>query len=119
MDELIWNIVVLGVSSFLMGNIGWKYGFNVRYSAAKALLRAVAWSCLVCWSLTIVVAGHGGGALPLPSIFSVMGKLLIPPENYVATIPHFLLSPLIPILCFIFAAHCTSKHKSAEAKLEA
>ncbi len=97
-------LVLLGVPCVVLFLRGAKYGASPQRSVSGALRSAIAWSAISCWSLVVLVSGHGGAAvIPLPSWCAFAWAALEGfPAHFVA-FPHFAITPAIPIGIFLLA----------------
>ena len=95
-----------------MAGLGIRYGCSEQYSLGASVGRAIAWSFVGSWSLVFLGAGHGAGALPLPSFFAVLAKFGAP-NYFLLSLPHIAFSPLVPIVSFLYFAFYTAKGRSS------
>ena len=103
MAILIAYLVLLGIPCLVMSYIGFLYGRKTKFLLRATLIRAFAWSCIVCWSLTIFGGGHGGSLVPLPSVLALLASLAFAGGLENPIYPWT--TPLIPILCFLYFAY--------------
>jgi hypothetical protein len=101
----VLTLIFLAVSLAIMLPLGARYGRKASYSLGGSVGRAILWSLIGSWSLVFGGGGHGAGALPLPSFLALVFALS-KSGLFLFSFPHVAISPLVPILGFVFiAAH--------------
>lgn len=96
------SIVVPGAFMYWRGK---KYAAKESTTTHGAILRAIGWSFLFCWSV-LFVRGQGFAIIPLPSLGAVIVWLYTINESInvrTQLIPYPLLSPAIPVAIYLLA----------------
>ena len=108
-----YNALSLIPASALMYWRGRKYGRKESPTFLGAILRAICWSFLFCWTV-LFVHGQGVGVIPLPSWAWVGFELIESVSAGVRTLylPHLVLSPAIPIGIFLLAYALNNRRTS-------